>query len=56
MEDNNGLNQNGAVVPALEELSALEDVVDALEAKVDSLDRRIGKAEALLEEIVAEQD
>ena len=56
MEDNNGLNQNGAAVPTLEVLGALEEMADALEAKVDSLDRRIGKAEGRLEEIVAEQD
>ena len=56
MEDNNRLNQDGAVVPTLETLDALQEMVDALEAKVDYLDGRIGKAEALLEEIVAEQD
>jgi hypothetical protein len=31
-------------------------MVGALVAKVDYVDRRIGKAEARLEEIVAEQD
>jgi hypothetical protein len=56
MECNNRLNQDGEVVPALEALDALEDMVDALVAKVESLDRRIGKAETRLEEIVAEQD
>ena len=56
MEDNNRLNQNGAAVPTLEALDALQEMVDALDAKVDSLDGRIGKAEALLEEIVAEQE
>ena len=56
MENNNRLNQDDeVVVPALEALGALEDMVNTLDAKVDSLDRRIGKAEALLEEIVAEQ-
>jgi hypothetical protein len=55
MEDNNRLNQDGDVVLALEALGALEDMVDTLDAKVDSLDWRIGKAEARLEEIVAEQ-
>ena len=55
MEDNNRLNQDSDVVLALEALGALEDMVDALVAKVDSLDWRIGKAEARLEEIVAEQ-
>ena len=56
MQDNNGLDQNGAAVLTLEGLGALQEMVDALEAKVDSLDTRIGKVEALLEEIVAEQD
>ena len=55
MEDNNRLNQDGEVVLALEALGALEDMADALDTKVDSLDRGIGKAEARLEEIVAEQ-
>ena len=55
MENNNRLNQDDVVVSALEALDALEDMVNALDAKVDYLDRRIGKAEALLEEIVAEQ-
>jgi ribosome-associated translation inhibitor RaiA len=58
MEYNNRLNQDGEVVLALEALGALEvleDMVDALDAKVDSLGRRIDKAEARLEEIVAER-
>jgi hypothetical protein len=55
MEDKNRLNQDGKAVPALVVLGALEDRVDALVATVDSLDRRIGNAEARLEEIVAEQ-
>jgi len=56
MENNSRPNQDNEVVPALEALDALEEMVDALNAKVDYLDGRIGKAEALLEEIVAEQD
>ena len=56
MEDNNRLNQEGEVTPALEPLRALEDMVDALDAKVDYLDKRLGKAEARLEEIVTKQD
>ena len=56
MEDNNRPNQDGEVLPALESLGALEDMVDALVAKVDYLDKRLGKAEARLEEIAAEQD
>ena len=56
MEDNNRLNQEGEVTPALDPLLALEDMVDALDAKVDYLDQRLGKAEARLEEIVAKQD
>ena len=51
-----GRNQGGEVLPALESLGALEDMVDALVAKVDYLDKRLGKAEVRLEEIAAEQD
>jgi hypothetical protein len=55
MENKNRLNQDAEVVPALEALDALEEMANALDAKVDYLDRRIGKAEARLEEIGAEQ-
>ncbi len=56
MENKNRLNQDAEVVPALEALDALEEMANALDAKVDYLDRRIGKAETRLEEIVAEQN
>jgi hypothetical protein len=56
MENNSRPNQDNEVVPALAALHTLEEMVAALDAKVDYLDVRIGKAEALLEEIVAEQD
>jgi hypothetical protein len=56
MAYNNRLNQDGEVLPVLESLGALEEMVDALVAKVDYLDGRLGKAEARLEEITAEQD
>ena len=56
MEDNNQQKHEGEVHPTLEVLGALEDMVDALRAKADVLDKRISEAEARLEEIVAEQD
>jgi hypothetical protein len=56
VENNNLLKQDYLVVPTLEALDAVEDMVNALDAKVDYLDRRIGEAEARLEEIAAEQD
>jgi len=56
MENNNWLNQDGEVVPALEALDALEDIVVALDAKIDYLDSRLSRAETRLEEIVAQQD
>jgi len=56
MENNSWLNQDGEVVPALEALDALEDIVVALDAKIDYLDSRLSRAETRLEEIVAQQD
>ena len=56
MENNKWLIQNGEGVPALEALEALEDMVQALDAKIDYLDSRLCRAETRLEEIVAEQD
>jgi peptidoglycan hydrolase CwlO-like protein len=56
MKDNNRLKQERKLTAALEPLRALEDMVDALDAKVDYLNGRIGKAEARIEQIVAEQD
>ena len=56
MEHKNWLVQDGEVGPALEALDALEEIVNALDAKVDYLDRRLSRAETRLEEIVAEQD
>ena len=56
MEDNNWLNLEGELDAALEAMGALEEMVDALVAKADYLDRRIGKAEARLEEAIAEQN
>jgi hypothetical protein len=50
--------QNGEVVAALESVRALESLLDALAAKVDDLEKRLGEAEERLEEIaiVYEQD
>ena len=56
MENNSWLNQDGEVVPALEALDALEDIIVALDAKIDYLDSRLSRAETRLEEIVAQQD
>jgi hypothetical protein len=50
--------QNGEVVAALESVRALESLLDALAAKVDDLEKRLGEAEERLEEIaiVCERD
>jgi hypothetical protein len=56
MENNCRLNQDNEVVPALEALYALEDMVNTLDAKIDYLDSRLSRAETRLEEIAAEQD
>ena len=56
MEDKNQQHDEDEVLPALEALGTLEDMVDALVTKIDVLDRRISKVEVQLEEIVAEQD
>ena len=56
MAYNNRLNQDGEGLPGLESLGALKEMVDTLVAKVDYLDRRLGKAEARLEEFAAKQD
>ena len=41
---------------ALETVCTIEEKFDELEAKVEKLGKRLGKAEARLEELVAEQD
>lgn len=48
--------QQQEVVAALESLSTLEGLLDALTAKVEDFDRRLCMAEARLEKIVAGRD
>jgi hypothetical protein len=54
----NRLVQEGteAMAPALEAVHTLEEKFDALVAKVEELDKRLGEAEAQLAQIAAEQD
>jgi prefoldin subunit 5 len=44
------------MAPALEAVHTLEEKFDALVAKVEELDKRLGEAEAQLAQIAAEQD
>ena len=46
----------GAVAPALEAVHTLEEKFNALVAKVEELDKRLGEAEARLAQIAGEQE
>jgi hypothetical protein len=48
--------QEQDLVAALESLSALEDLLDALTPKIKEFDTRLCEAESRLENIVAERD
>jgi hypothetical protein len=49
-QNENGMRVEDAVDLALETVCAIEEKFDELEAKVEELDKRLGKAEGRLEE------
>jgi tetrahydromethanopterin S-methyltransferase subunit B len=49
-QNENGMRVEDAVDLALETVSAIEEKFDELEAKVEELNKRLGKAEGRLEE------